>query len=222
MTDSREQTLHRIGLGPLWKLRVQTSVEVAPPTLEPDSEWSVLNSSVMACRQCRLCEQRTQAVLGVGDLRADWLFVGEAPGDEEDARGQPFVGEAGQLLDKMVAAIDLKRGEDVYFTDAVKCRPPEDRKPHADELAACRPHLVRQIELLRPRLIVALGRSAAQALLQREVKISAERGRVHDVQGIPLVITYHPAYLLRNVAEKAKSWEDLRFMRQTMRGLKPA
>jgi DNA polymerase len=159
-------------------------------------------------------------VLGVGDVDADWLFVGEGPGAEEDERGEPFVGAAGKLLDAMLAAIDLKRGSDVYIANAVKCRPPGNRTPAAEELTACQPYLERQIALLKPRLIVALGRPAAQALLGNEVKISAARGRLFQHNGIPLIVTYHPAYLLRNLTDKARAWEDLCFARRTMRQLK--
>ena len=137
--------------------------------------WEELAASVAACRQCRLCAARKQAVLGVGDRNADWLFVGEGPGAEEDARGAPFVGQAGKLLDNMLAAIGLKRGADVYIANAVKCRPPENRTPAPEEIAACSPYLVRQIELIRPKLIVALGRPAAQTLLQTDVRIGAAR-----------------------------------------------
>jgi DNA polymerase len=172
---------------------------------------------VATCRQCGLCEARKQAVLGVGDRNADWLFVGEGPGAEEDARGEPFVGQAGKLLDSMLAAIRLRRGESVYIANAVKCRPPENRTPTPEETATCRPYLERQIELIRPKLIVALGRPAAQTLLQTEVKIGAARGRLHRYRDIPVVVTYHPAYLLRNLPDKARAWEDLCFMRQTMR-----
>jgi uracil-DNA glycosylase len=156
----------------------------------------------------------------VGDRQADWLFVGEGPGAEEDERGEPFVGQAGRLLDNMLGAIDLKRGEEVYIANAVKCRPPNNRTPEATELAACFPYLSRQIELIRPRLIVALGRPAAQALLNQEIKIGAVRGKLFSHASIPVVVTYHPAYLLRNMADKAKAWEDLCFARNTMRHLR--
>ncbi|MFZ2629608.1 MAG: uracil-DNA glycosylase [Rugosibacter sp.] len=239
MNQSREQILHEMGLGPLWKLRAAPAPEVTPPGVKPQTEvmqpvpapaiipgsvenmdWDDLTTTVAACRQCRLCEARKQAVLGVGDRQADWLFVGEGPGAEEDERGEPFVGQAGKLLDNMLASISLKRGEDVYIANAVKCRPPVNRTPEADEIAACRPYLQRQIDLVKPKLIVALGRPAAQTLLQGEVKISAVRDKLHDYQGIPVIVTYHPAYLLRNLPDKAKAWEDLCFMRRTMRGLK--
>ena len=244
MTPDREQILREMGLGPVWKLRAASQalpveamaspVSPAPGTAQaPPSgdaapavavtsprcatmNWDELAAAVAACRHCRLCETRKQAVLGVGDRAADWLFVGEGPGAEEDQRGEPFVGQAGKLLDNMLAAIGLKRGEDVYIANAVKCRPPENRTPAPDEMAACRPYLQRQIELLQPKLIVALGRPAAQTLLQAEVKIAAARGKLHDYHGIPLVVTYHPAYLLRTLLDKAKAWEDLCFMRRTM------
>lgn len=183
-------------------------------------DWDELKQSVAACRACGLCQARKQAVLGVGDVDADWLFVGEGPGAEEDDRGEPFVGQAGKLLDAMLAAIDIKRGKDVYIANAVKCRPPNNRTPEPEETAACWPYLQRQIALLQPKLIVALGRPAAQTLLGVEVKIGASRGRLFEHHGIPLIVTYHPAYLLRNLPDKAKAWEDLVFARKTMRKLK--
>ena len=183
-------------------------------------DWPALKTAVATCDACMLCRERKQAVLGVGDVDADWLFVGEGPGAEEDERGEPFVGQAGKLLDAMLAAIDLRRGDDVYIANAVKCRPPGNRTPEAEETAACWPYLERQIELIRPKLIVALGKPAAQTLLQAEVKVGASRGKLFDFKGVPLIVTYHPAYLLRNLTDKARSWEDLCFMRRTMRELK--
>ena len=184
--------------------------------------WDELAAEVAGCQACVLCQLRRQAVLGVGDRQADWLFVGEGPGEEEDKRGEPFVGPAGKLLDAMLAAIGLKRGADVYIANAVKCRPPGNRNPTDQEVAACRPFLERQITLLQPRLIVALGRPAVQALLGHEVKIASMRGRLHRAYGRPLIVTYHPAYLLRTPQDKAKAWEDLCFARRTMRELKAA
>lgn len=183
-------------------------------------DWDSLTDTILACRKCRLCQARKQVVPGVGDRQADWLFVGEGPGAEEDERGEPFVGQAGKLLDAMLAAIDIKRGEDVYIANSVKCRPPNNRTPEPDETAACWPYLQRQIELIKPRLIVALGRPAAQTLLQSEIKISSARGQLHNYQGIPVIVTYHPAYLLRNLPDKAKAWEDLVLARRTMKRLK--
>ncbi|WP_374476701.1 uracil-DNA glycosylase family protein [Zoogloea sp.] len=184
--------------------------------------WDALEARIRGCEACGLCRRRKQAVPGVGDRQADWLFVGEGPGAEEDERGEPFVGQAGRLLDAMLASIDLKRGEDVYIANAVKCRPPNNRTPEAAELAACFPYLQRQIALIQPRLIVALGRPAAQALLNEEVRIAAARGKLYSHGGIPVVVTYHPAYLLRNLQDKAKAWDDLCFARRSMRGLKHA
>ena len=180
--------------------------------------WDALEEDIRQCRACVLCERRRQAVPGVGDRQARWMLVGEGPGAEEDQRGEPFVGQAGRLLDNMLAALGLRRGEDVYIGNAVKCRPPHNRTPEGAELAACRPYLERQIALVQPRLLVALGRPAAQALLDREIAISAARGKLFDHAGVPVVVTYHPAYLLRNPRDKAKAWEDLCFARRFMAG----
>lgn len=238
--NNRDAYLIEMGLGPLWKLRnlvesqepraesVEQKATSAESLSTPDArlsaiskmDWPELKTIVAECRACDLCKTRKQAVLGVGDVQADWLFVGEGPGAEEDQRGEPFVGQAGKLLDAMLAAIDLKRGEDVYIANAVKCRPPDNRTPEPGETAACRPYLERQIDLLKPKLIIALGRPAAQTLLQTEVKISASRGKLFEHRGIPVIVTYHPAYLLRTLQDKAKAWEDLVFARNTMRKLK--
>ncbi|WP_018410576.1 uracil-DNA glycosylase [Methyloversatilis thermotolerans] len=180
--------------------------------------WDTLEQAIRSCTACRLHERRTLAVPGVGDRKAEWLFVGEGPGAEEDLRGEPFVGQAGKLLDAMLAALGVARGRGVYIANSVKCRPPGNRTPESDEIACCQPYLERQIELLRPRIIVALGRPAAQSLLGGEIKIAAARGRTFDRQGIPVVVTYHPAYLLRNPSDKAKAWEDLCFARDVLSG----
>lgn len=186
-------------------------------------DWPQLRQAIMACRLCGLCAKRKQAVPGVGDENADWLFIGEGPGAEEDARGEPFVGQAGRLLDAMLAAIDLKRGENVYIANAVKCRPPGNRTPEASEMAACWPYLQRQIELLRPRLIVLLGKAAVSAVLGEDRSLASLRGRLLNYrQGdleIPVIVTYHPAYLLRNLPDKAKAWEDLCRARALMQGM---
>jgi DNA polymerase len=247
--SQRDAILKEMGLGPLWRLRQPAAMpeaqtpdpstplsvhEPAPAVLaaaEPPAPrsggcaalgWDELEATIRACTACPLCAARKQAVPGVGDRQADWLFVGEGPGAEEDEKGEPFVGQAGKLLDAMLAAIDLKRGSDVYIANAVKCRPPNNRTPEPEETAACWPYLQRQIELLQPRLIVALGRPAAQSLLNSEVKIGAARGQLFAYQGIPVIVTYHPAYLLRNLPDKAKAWEDLLFARRTMAGLRAA
>ncbi|HWC46075.1 MAG TPA: uracil-DNA glycosylase, partial [Casimicrobiaceae bacterium] len=165
---------------------------------------------------------RTCAVPGVGTLGATWMFVGEAPGAEEDARGEPFVGAAGKLLDNMLAALGLSRENDVFIANVLKCRPPGNRAPAPAEVDACRPYLDRQIELVSPSLIVALGKSAACTLLGVEAPVGSLRRRVHRYAGRPLVVTYHPAYLLRTPADKAKTWEDLLFARKTLREARAA
>jgi uracil-DNA glycosylase len=182
-------------------------------------EWPELKQAVAACDACALCKTRKNTVFGVGDERADWLLVGEAPGAEEDARGEPFVGQAGRLLDNMLAAVGLGRGAGVYIANVLKCRPPGNRNPEPGEVGRCSPHLLRQIELIQPKLIVAMGRFAAQTLLASDASIASMRGRTFEYQGVPLVVTYHPAYLLRNMPDKAKAWEDLLFARRTMQSL---
>lgn len=184
-----------------------------------EMDWDALDTAIKACEACSLAKTRTQTVTGVGDRNAEWLFVGEAPGAEEDRRGEPFVGQAGKLLDNMLAAIELKRGENVYIANVLKCRPPENRDPHGEEVVKCDPFLKRQVELIKPKLIVAMGRFAAQSLLNTDSAIGALRGKLHDYNGVPVIVTYHPAYLLRNLPDKAKAWEDLCYARRTMRDL---
>jgi DNA polymerase len=179
-------------------------------------DWDALVADIAACTACGLCRTRHLTVPGVGDRQADWMFVGEAPGAEEDARGEPFVGQAGRLLDSMLGALGMSRARNVYIANVLKCRPPNNRTPEPGEADACRPYLARQLELLRPKLIVALGKSAASLLLGTEATIASLRGRVHRYQGVPLIVTYHPAYLLRNLPDKAKAWEDLLLARATV------
>lgn len=181
--------------------------------------WPQLKASVAACTSCALHAKRNKTVFGVGDENADWLFVGEGPGADEDAQGEPFVGQAGKLLDSMLAAIQLKRASNVYIANVVKCRPPGNRNPGHDEALACEPYLHRQIELIKPKLIVALGKVAAVNLLARDAPVSSMRNKVHQYRGIPLIVTYHPAYLLRSLQEKARAWEDLCFAVDTMASL---
>ena len=187
-------------------------------------DWPGLRQDIQACRACGLCKERRQAVPGVGDEQADWLFIGEGPGAEEDERGEPFVGQAGRLLDAMLAAIDLQRGADVYIANAVKCRPPGNRTPEAAEMLACRPYLERQIALLQPRLIVLLGRAAVHAVLGGEGSLASLRGKTLSYRSgereIPVLVSYHPAYLLRTLPDKAKAWEDLCRARTLMKALK--
>ena len=179
-------------------------------------DWDALKEAVRGCAACGLCKQRKQAVFGVGNESAPWLFVGEGPGADEDEQGEPFVGQAGKLLDSMLGAIGIARGREAYIANVVKCRPPGNRTPSAEEAAACAPFLDRQIELIQPRLIVALGKTAAIRLLGTEASLASLRGRVHDYKGTPVVVTYHPAYLLRSLPEKAKAWEDLVLARKTL------
>ena len=179
-------------------------------------DWTALKAESAACTACGLCKQRKQAVFGVGAESAAWLFVGEGPGAEEDREGEPFVGQSGKLLDAMLAAVGLHRGRDVYIANVVKCHPPGDRNPKAEEIAACAPFLDRQIDLIQPRLIVALGKIAVMRLTGSDASMASMRGKLHSYRGIPVVATYHPAYLLRSLTEKLKGWEDLLFARREM------
>ncbi len=178
--------------------------------------WNEFAADVDACTACGLCKSRNKSVPGVGDVNAEWLFVGEAPGADEDARGEPFVGQAGRLLDNMLAALGMARGRNVYIANVLKCRPPNNRTPEPRESDACRPYLERQVALIRPKLIVALGKSAASLLLGTDATIASLRGRVHRYRGVSLIVTYHPAYLLRNLPDKAKTWEDMLLARRTI------
>ncbi len=182
-------------------------------------DWPALEQAVDTCTRCHLSETRSKTVFGSGSRTADWMIVGEAPGAEEDRQGKPFVGRAGQLLTAMLKAIGLERDE-VYIANILKSRPPQNRDPQPDEMAACEPFLMRQIQLIQPKVILALGRIAAQNLLKTDIKIGLLRGKRHVYPGteIPLVVTYHPAYLLRAPAEKRKAWEDLQFAVQVFKG----
>ncbi|MBV8666162.1 MAG: uracil-DNA glycosylase [Burkholderiaceae bacterium] len=241
MTDRNTVFLQEMGLGPLWRQRppavdptevpqgdqaAESPIEVLPsaaPTPIAESaglsvsamNWAQLKAAVAACRQCGLCEKRTNTVFGVGDEQAKWLFIGEGPGRNEDKQGEPFVGPAGKLLDNMLLALGLKRGANAYIANIVKCRPTDpggkDRPPEAIEADACMPFLDRQIALIQPSIIVALGKTAALSLLKLDpaTPVSSLRGKVHRYGNLPLVVTYHPAYLLRNLPDKRKSWDDL-------------
>ncbi|WP_414709070.1 uracil-DNA glycosylase [Ramlibacter sp.] len=184
-----------------------------------DMEWEGLAEAVAACRACRLCEGRTNTVFGVGDLQAEWMVVGEAPGENEDLQGEPFVGQAGKLLDNMLAALGIGRRQGAYIANVLKCRPPGNRNPLPEEIAQCEPFLRRQVELLRPKIILAMGRFAVHTLLQTTEPIGKLRGRVHRYNDVPVVVTYHPAYLLRNLPDKAKAWADLCLAQRVMQGL---
>jgi len=232
MSDRMErqaQYLDAIGVT-RWRLRAQAPTSplspnteyerpaVAPPASDRDAEaWATLEQTVRECTRCGLHATRTQTVFGVGSRQATWMFVGEAPGADEDAQGEPFVGRAGQLLNAMLFALGLKR-ENVFIANVLKCRPPGNRDPQPDEVVQCEPYLIRQIELIRPKLLVALGRHAAHSLLKSELPLARLRGQRHSYHGIPLVVTYHPAYLLRNLPDKAKAWQDLCLARHIVEG----
>ena len=234
----RSDILDEMGLSPRWTLRgrfaqqqakapAEAAVPAVPPApaepavpAEPGAtaimqmDWATLAQTVSGCTACTLAATRKCTVFGVGDRKASWLFVGEGPGAEEDERGEPFVGQAGRLLDNMLAALGMKRGDDVYVANIVKCRPPGNRVPAAAEVAACEPYLHRQIQLLQPKVIVALGKTAAVTLLGKEQSIASMRGQVFRYRDTPLMVTYHPAYLLRTLPDKIKAWEDLCFIRE--------
>lgn len=179
-------------------------------------DWAALGDAIRNCTACGLRAGCTQTVFGVGARDAGWMVIGEAPGADEDRQGEPFVGRAGQLLNAMLAAIGLQRGQ-VYIANILKCRPPKNRDPKPEEAELCRPFLERQIALIKPQLILAVGRIAAQNLLKTDTPIGKLRGQLHEVAGIPVVVTYHPAYLLRSPSEKRKAWEDLKFAVRTFR-----
>jgi uracil-DNA glycosylase len=207
--------------------RTEAAGDRQPPSASVSAmDWPALREAVASCTACSLCESRRQTVFGVGHPQAHWMIVGEAPGEEEDRRGEPFVGRSGQLLDNMLRAIGLSRhagaptgstespaladpAKQVFIANTLKCRPPGNRNPLPDELARCEGFLIRQIELVQPKIILAMGRFAVQSLLRSAAPIGQLRGRVHRYQGVPLVVTYHPAYLLRNLPEKARAWDDL-------------
>ena len=241
----RKLLLNELGLMPLWRVRDSglpeaahviraatddTSVRTGAGQSQTSAvnvledrraeilqmDWEQLQASVASCVACPLCESRSRTVFGVGDPDADWLCVGEGPGAQEDTRGEPFVGPAGQLLDNILAAIDLKRGRNVFITNIVKCRPPGNREPTPEEANRCEPYLARQIDTIRPKLIIALGKTAASNLLHSNASLASLRGRLHQYRDIPVIVTYHPAYLLRSLPAKAMVWEDLCFARSTM------
>jgi uracil-DNA glycosylase family 4 len=203
----RDAILAEMGLSPVWKRRLVGNEE---PARQQETTWIELKQAVPACTACGLHKSRTQTVFGVGDEEADWLLVGEAPGAEEDRLGDPFVGQAGRLLDNMLAAIDLARDDNVYICNVLKCRPPGNRNPEPDEVASCEPFLKRQLAAIRPRMIVALGKFAAQCLLRDDTPITRMRGSFRSYEGIPLMPTLHPAYLLRDPSKKKLAWEDLK------------
>ena len=237
MTD-RSTILREIGLTPIWALRSATPqpseavaepIEVAPVSIAepaaqaeksiyPDSNrevtigkmlWEDMVASIANCTACKLSQTRNKTVPGVGDRAPTWMVIGEAPGENEDKQGEPFVGKAGQLLDAMLAAVGKKRSQGVFIANVIKCRPPGNRNPEPDEIAACVPYLKRQIALASPKLLLAAGKFAAQTLLNRDDTVGAMRASGGQFAGIPVVVTYHPSYLLRSPLEKGKAWDDL-------------
>ena len=216
-----EARWRELGLWPRWLQRGanrgQTPISPISPILgsEPkpksgsDPTWAALQTQVDGCTQCPLHQSRQKTVMGSGDPNAQWFFVGEGPGEEENSSGNPFMGPAGQLLDQMLRSLGLQRDVGVYLTNAVKCAPPQNRSPHALECSACLPFLQQQIALIQPKVIVALGRVAAQSLLGVDGTLSALREQEHRLGSIPVVVTWHPSYLIRSPVDKARSWEDL-------------
>ena len=210
--QQRRAYLEALGID-VWVPRGQADpaagLDVAPlPEASAKPGWAELRDTVAACTRCALHQGRTQTVFGVGNQDADWMIIGEAPGAEEDRRGEPFVGRAGKLLDEMLFAVGQSR-DSVFIANILKCRPPNNRDPKPDESAECRGYLERQIELVQPRIIVAVGRIAAQLLLDTDTPVGRLRGKTHYLGSTPLVVTYHPAYLLRSPSQKRKSWDDL-------------
>ncbi|HEY8219462.1 MAG TPA: uracil-DNA glycosylase [Methylobacter sp.] len=217
---TRLQYLEAMGID-VWVPRTPAGPEQAsPPDIiakntppEPIDSWEALQAEVAPCTKCDLCKTRTQTVFGSGNKNADWMIIGEAPGQSEDQQGLPFVGKAGQLLTEMLRAIGLDRNE-VFIANIVKCRPPANRDPQSIEIATCKPYLLRQIALLKPKIIVVLGRVAAQALLNTDQPISNLRGKTHALNDTPVIVVYHPAYLLRSMLDKRKAWADLKLALQ--------
>jgi len=220
--QQRRAYLDAIGID-VWVPRghVDPEVEVPGDMPMPDADkldWEGLRDTVSTCTGCDLHQGRTQTVFGVGNPDADWMFIGEAPGAEEDRRGEPFVGRSGQLLDQMLAAIGQSRAS-VFIANIIKCRPPNNRDPKPEEASACRAYLERQIEIVNPSIIIAVGKIAAQNLLGTDSPVGRLRGKRHSFGNVPLVVTYHPAYLLRSPSQKRKSWDDFCLARSIVREL---
>lgn len=228
---TRFQYLHAMGID-VWvsrTSRLPAVSELLPKTESPadnvinephvlinlPNDWKELETEVATCTKCELCQTRTQTVFGTGSKTAEWMVIGEAPGQHEDEQGKPFVGKAGQLLTEMLRAVGLERDE-VFITNILKCRPPGNRDPKPEEAASCNEYLHRQRLLIKPKIILAVGRISAQTLLKTDAPIGKLRGKVHDLDGTPLVVVYHPAYLLRSLIEKRKAWQDLQLAVQTI------
>ena len=238
MTPEQQFVLEAMGITPRWQSRfapattsdttavsaitteaIESAEHHAAPVVVPVTPvvaWDILQQQVQQCQNCGLAQTRTQTVFSRGSTQAKWMIIGEAPGEQEDKQGLPFVGPAGKLLDAMLHAVGLDREQDVLIANILKCRPPGNRNPQPAEIAACFSYLEAQIDCVKPAIIIALGRFAAQTLLDTDSAISRLRGRVHRWRDIPLVVSYHPAYLLRNLPDKARAWEDWCLARQTM------
>ncbi|WP_022652722.1 uracil-DNA glycosylase [Aquaspirillum serpens] len=238
MTPEQQFVLEAMGITPRWQSRfapatttetvvmsaitteaIESAEHHAAPVVVPVTPvvaWDTLQQQVQQCQNCGLAQTRTQTVFSRGSMQAKWMIIGEAPGEQEDKQGLPFVGPAGKLLDAMLHAVGLDREQDVLIANILKCRPPGNRNPQPAEIAACFSYLEAQIDCVKPAIIIALGRFAAQTLLDTDSAISRLRGRVHRWRDIPLVVSYHPAYLLRNLPDKARAWEDWCLARQTM------
>ncbi len=229
MSVRNQEILKELRLTPLWRYRVKDPVNIlaktsgSSATKEEDrgsqilrSDWAQLEENVVGCISCSLFQDRTRTVFGAGDKNADWLFIGDVPSTEEDTQGEPLIGSSGKLLDNMLEAVSLKRSDNIYIANIVKCRPSGDRNPDNSEVHQCDPFLKRQIELIKPKLIIVLGEIAAQNLLGTSANIDSLRGSVHEYSSIPLIVTYHPAYLLQIQSDKEKVWQDLCFARNIM------
>ncbi len=221
MEERKQQYLEAMGIS-VWNVRQRMQPAARSPQPQgpiADMDWDTLATAVAGCTACELHRTRTQTVFGTGDREAQWMVIGEAPGADEDRQGEPFVGRAGRLLNAMLQAIGLQR-QQVYIANILKCRPPENRDPRPEEIDCCGPFLQRQIQLIEPRVILAVGRIAAQSLLNTVTPIGRLRGHVHRLPGcqIPVVVTYHPAYLLRSPQQKRRAWEDLCLARGVMVG----
>lgn len=229
MSVRNQEILKELRLTPLWRHRVKDPVNIlaktsgSSATKEEDrgsqilrSDWAQLEENVVGCISCSLFQDRTRTVFGAGDKNADWLFIGDVPSTEEDTQGEPLIGSSGKLLDNMLEAVSLKRSDNIYIANIVKCRPSGDRNPDNSEVHQCDPFLKRQIELIKPKLIIVLGEIAAQNLLGTSANIDSLRGSVHEYSSIPLIVTYHPAYLLQIQSDKEKVWQDLCFARNIM------
>lgn len=221
---ARLQYLNAMGVD-VWRPKAEAvEIPVAVASVEIDEStvidnWDTLQAEVTVCTRCELCETRTQTVFGCGNKNADWMIIGEAPGQQEDEQGLPFVGNAGLLLTEMLRAIGLSR-QDVFIANILKCRPPNNRDPKPDEVENCRDYLQRQCALIKPKIILAVGRIAAQNVLKTAEPLSQLRGKVHTLNNTPVIVVYHPAYLLRSPSEKRKAWLDLQLAVQTIKDIK--